>query len=89
MKRTTRCLSRRALACGLACLATSPVAAQEMRDMTVDDMLHMVGVEEVAITPDGAQVFYTERRLNWETNKYERTLFTVSSQGGDVPKAGR
>jgi dipeptidyl aminopeptidase/acylaminoacyl peptidase len=65
-------------------------AAQEKRAMTVDDMLDMVSVEDAVITPDGTQVFYAERRLNWDTNKYESALFMIPSQGGEpVPYVGK
>jgi len=77
-------VSHSVLASGLVCLAASAGAAQEKRAMTVDDVLDMVRVEDVAMTPDGAQVFYSERRLSWETNQYERTLFMIPAQGGEA-----
>jgi dipeptidyl aminopeptidase/acylaminoacyl peptidase len=52
--------------------------------MTVDDMLDMVRIDDVLMTPDGSKVFYTERRLNWEINKYEKTLFMIPASGGDA-----
>jgi dipeptidyl aminopeptidase/acylaminoacyl peptidase len=52
--------------------------------MTVDDFLDMVRIDDVLMTPDGSRVFYTEQRLNWETNKFEKTLFVVPSQGGEA-----
>ncbi len=65
-------------------VSLSSIEAQAKRAMTVDDMLDMVRVDDVLMTPDGSRVFYTERRLNWETNKYEKTLFAISSQGGEA-----
>ncbi len=66
------------------------IVAQEKRAMTVDDMLDVVRNGDVAMTPDGAKVFYSERRLNWERNKYEKTFFMVSSQGEErVPFVGK
>jgi len=59
-------------------------SAQEKRAMTVDDMLDVVRIGDVVMTPDGSKVFYTERRLNWETNKYEKTLFMVPVRGGEA-----
>ncbi len=52
--------------------------------MTVDDLLDLVRIEDALMTPDGGRIFYTERRLNWETNKYEKTLFVIPSQGGEA-----
>ena len=52
--------------------------------MTVDDMLDLVKIGDVAMTPDGSKVFYSERRLNWEKNKYEKTFFMISSHGGEA-----
>ena len=73
------------LAFGLLWLASlSTAAAQEKRAMTVDDMLDFVRIGDVLMTPDGSKVFYSERRLNWETNKYEKTFFMVSADGGNA-----
>ncbi len=73
------------VACGIFGLVShSSIAAQAKRAMTVDDMLDMVRVDDVLMTPDGSRVFFTERRLNWETNKYEKTLFAISSRGGEA-----
>ena len=55
----------------------SLISAEERRAMTVDDLLDMVRIDDVLMTPDGSKVFYTERRLNWETNKFEKSLFAV------------
>jgi hypothetical protein len=66
----------------LTCAVTG-AETREKRPMTVDDMLDLVRIDDVVMTPDGSRVFYSERRLNWETNKYEKTLFAISSQGGD------
>ena len=51
--------------------------------MTVDDLLDLVRIGDVAMTPDGSRIFYSERRLNWETNKYEKTFFMISADGGE------
>lgn len=51
--------------------------------MTVDDALEMVNIGDVAISPDGSNVFYSERRLRWKTNDYEKHFFIASSKTGD------
>jgi dipeptidyl aminopeptidase/acylaminoacyl peptidase len=83
-KMKVRSLSRRKIpALGLLWFASVSLGfTQERRAMTVDDMLDMVRIGDVAMTPDGAKVFYSERRLNWEKNKYEKTFFMISSRGG-------
>jgi dipeptidyl aminopeptidase/acylaminoacyl peptidase len=71
----------------LMVLAVCPAlvaGAGEKRAMTVDDMLDLVRIDNVVMTPDGSKVFYSERRLNWEKNKYEKTLFMVPTTGGEA-----
>ena len=80
--RTTR---RSALVLGVLGLAAVPLGeAGERRTMTVDDVLDVVKIDDVLMTPDGSRVFYSERRLNWKTNKYEKTFFMVPSTGGEA-----
>ena len=57
--------------------------ASDRRALTVDDVLDLVKIDDVVMTPDGSRVFYSERRVNWETNKYEKTFFMVASTGGE------
>lgn len=40
------------------------VAPPERRPMTIDDALRMVRVGDVAISPEGDAIFYSERRLH-------------------------
>ena len=67
----------------LTCAVTG-AETREKRPMTVDDMLDLVRIDDVVMTPDGSRVFYSERRLNWEKNTYEKTFFMVPSQGGEA-----
>ena len=59
------------------------LTAGQRRGMTVDDMLNLVKIDDIVLTPDGSRVFYSERRLNWATNKYEKSFFMVPSEGGE------
>ena len=59
------------------------LTAEQRRGMTVDDMLNLVKIDDIILTPDGSKVFYSERRLNWATNKYEKSFFMVPSEGGE------
>ena len=65
--------------------APPPVA----RPLNVDDALDLARIGDVAMSPDGAWVFYTERRVNWEDNDSDTTYHLVSSEGGTaVPFVG-
>jgi dipeptidyl aminopeptidase/acylaminoacyl peptidase len=68
----------------LCCWSLSNAGAGEKRPMTVDDLLDMVRIDDVVMTPDGSRVFYTERRLDWETNTYKKTLFMIPAGGGNA-----
>ena len=67
----------------LTCAVTG-AETREKRPMTVDDMLDLVRIDDVVMTHGGSRVFYSERRLNWEKNTYEKTFFMVPSQGGEA-----
>jgi dipeptidyl aminopeptidase/acylaminoacyl peptidase len=67
----------------LLCLTPCLIAASK-RPMTVDDALEMVRLDDVLISPDGEKVFYSERRLDWDENKYSKTYFMVPSRGGEA-----
>ncbi|MCP4664232.1 MAG: hypothetical protein GY856_53285, partial [bacterium] len=73
------------LAAAILSLATSLFAA-DRRPMTVDDVLDMVRLGDVAISPDGRRVFYSERRLDWENNEYRKTYYMVSAAGGKATR---
>ena len=65
-------------------LAAGGEALPDRRPLSVDDALALVRVGDVALTPDGERVFYSERRANWEENDYETEYFLVSSRGGEA-----
>ena len=73
---------RAMLALTLLCCASASILAQDKMAMTVNDLLELVRIGDVAMTPDGSRVFYSERHLDWETNKYEKTFFMIPSEGG-------
>ena len=50
--------------------------------MTADDVLRVVRLEDVVMTPDGGHVLYTERTLDWAENEYARRHLLVPSSGG-------
>ncbi len=67
----------------ILCLAPCLLAAAK-RPLTIDDTLEMVRLDDVLISPDGERVFYSERHLDWDENKFIKKFFMVSSGGGDA-----
>lgn len=67
----------------LAALSVAPsLFASDRRPMTVDDVLDMVRLGDVSMSPDGKHVFYSEQRLDWQANDRKKTYFMVPSDGG-------
>jgi len=66
----------------LFCL--NPINAQEpnLRPMTVDDMLAMIRLGDVRMSPDGERVFFSKSELDWEKNTRKKTYFMISTSGG-------
>lgn len=63
-------------------LAAHPAEPQPARRaMTVDDAMSMVRVSNVLLSPDGRSVFYTERTLDWEKNRYVSAHFLAPADG--------
>jgi len=64
----------------------------EKRPMTTDDVLNLVQVGDVLISPDGTRVFFSRSTLNWEKNKRESRYYMIPAAGGDsfqyIGKAG-
>ena len=57
---------------------------QELRPMSADDVLRIVRLEDVAMSPDGERVLYTERRLDWDENEYAQRHLLVPFGGGEA-----
>ncbi|MGE3276223.1 MAG: prolyl oligopeptidase family serine peptidase [Vicinamibacterales bacterium] len=63
-------------------LAALPLAAQERRAPTVDDLLDLVQVSDAEISPDGRQVLYSRSVLApWSENKRLSTIWVVNADG--------
>ena len=77
-------LGRLAAAVALAATASAPAALQEKRAMTADDVLRVIRLEGVAMSPDGERVLYTERRLDWDENEFARRHLLVPFGGGEA-----
>jgi len=52
--------------------------------MTVDDMLNMVRLGNVQMSPDGEWVFYSKSELDWGKNKRKTTYFMIPANGGEA-----
>ena len=51
--------------------------------MTVDDVLRMVRLGNVLLSPDGTQVFYSVSELDWDKNRRRTRYFMVPFSGGE------
>jgi dipeptidyl aminopeptidase/acylaminoacyl peptidase len=49
--------------------------------MTVDDVLNIVRLKNVLLSPDGTKVFYATEKLDWSKNKYASTYFMCDADG--------
>ncbi len=84
--------SRAMAALGLLLMlgGAAELAAADRRRLTVDDVLEMVSLGDVAMSPDGRWVFYSEQRLDWPANRRRKSFFLVSAEGGEArPFVGR
>jgi len=63
--------------------ASLEIHAQK-RAMTTDDYLNMVRVGSSMISPDGDEVIFGKRTLNWEENKYETKYYYIPADSGET-----
>ena len=66
-------VERLTLALGLACLAgasgAAPAPAEPTQPFSVQDMVRMERISDVAVAPDGKHVVYTQRTTDMAANK--------------------
>jgi len=65
-------------------LATPALAAP--RAFTAEDLVLMNRVTEMALSPDGTQIVYTQRVTDLEANRGRTDLWLVGSAGKDAPR---
>ncbi len=70
--------------CALLALAASPGAAQEMRAITVDDLLAIRDVSSVDLSPDGKWAAYTVKRNDMDKDKSFTQVWMASVEDGNV-----
>ena len=54
------------------------------RDMTVDDALNMVRIENVLMSPDGKWAFFSKSELDWEENERKQRHYMIPADGGEA-----
>ena len=82
-----RLLSRRALRALVAASVTvAPLHAQDAgpKKWTVDDVMALKSVSEVAVSPDGKRIAYVVTERNLESNVSNSDIWVVSTAGGDA-----
>jgi len=70
----------------VASIAATRLAAQDggPKRWTVDDVMALKGVGEVAVSPDGKRIAYVVTERNTETNVTNSDVWVVSVTGGDA-----
>ena len=69
----------------LLALAVMP-AAKKTHDITIDDYFTLAAVSELAVSPDGRQVAYTESRWQKPDQERQTSIWIVSTGGGSRPR---
>ena len=67
-------------------LAATSLFAQgsARRPMTVDDVLNMIRIADVLMSPDGEWVFFSESELDWDKNKRKKKYYMIPAGGGEA-----
>jgi dipeptidyl aminopeptidase/acylaminoacyl peptidase len=81
------CLSF-ALCCltGMACAATAPSAGDAALPFSIQDLVRLERISDVAVSPDGKRVTYTQRTTDMEANKGRTSIWLLdAAKRGAVP----
>ncbi|HEY7290776.1 MAG TPA: S9 family peptidase [Vicinamibacterales bacterium] len=78
-------MMRRTLLAALACVVVLSVRpdAQSKRFITEKDLFKFTWIADPQIAPDGASIAYVEVTVNEKENRYETSLYTVPTSGGE------
>lgn len=71
----------------LVLVALSPVAGQQKRLITEQDLMAFVWIADPQMSPDGSQVAFTRVVVNQAKDDYETSLWLVPSSGASAPRA--
>jgi dipeptidyl aminopeptidase/acylaminoacyl peptidase len=58
-----------------------PIFSYAQRSMTVDDVLNIVRLKNVLLSPDGTKVFYATEKLDWPKNKFIGSYYMCDADG--------
>ena len=70
----------------LLVVCTSAAGGQGKRFITEKDLFKFTWIADPQISPDGTTVAFVRVTVNEKENRYESSLFTVASAGGDAPR---
>src|SRR6201988_5055953 len=73
----------------LLCAAAVPVAAQQKRPITFQDLAAMHRLSGPQISPDGKWIAYEVGTPNLEANRVVRDIWLVSAEGGEARQITR
>ena len=68
----------------LAAIFVSPVAAQERRPLTVDDIFALKNVNDPRISPDGEWVAYTVSQMDQDEDRSDTDIYMAPIAGGEA-----
>lgn len=60
-----------------------PFLSFAQRPMTVDDVLNIIKINNVLLSPDGTYVFFATEKLDWAKNKYISSYYMCDADGSD------
>ena len=70
----------------LVLVALSPVAGQQKRLITEQDLMAFVWIADPQMSPDGSQVAFTRVVVNQPKDGYETSLWLVPANGASAPR---
>jgi dipeptidyl aminopeptidase/acylaminoacyl peptidase len=73
-------------ACIVTATAVLPLQGQGRRFMTEKDLLKFTWIADPQLSPDGTTVIYVRVTVNEKDDRYETALFSVPSNGVEVPR---
>ena len=75
---------RRILPLFVGCLASTLVAAQTKRAMTIVDLIEVPQLRSPQLSPDGSQLLYALSEADWKANKRVSHIWRVEVASGEV-----
>jgi dipeptidyl aminopeptidase/acylaminoacyl peptidase len=82
----SRSMPKSLAAAVLVLVALSPVAGQQKRVITEQDLMAFVWTADPQMSPDGTQVAFTRVVVNEKKDDYETSLWIVPAGGAEAPR---